>query len=68
MVKVTHGVNELSLDLADSEVADLKDQVDQLLNLSGDEETKVNGETVDDDYILEDGDEVEFVKSTGTKG
>jgi uncharacterized protein with beta-barrel porin domain len=67
-VKVTSGVNEMNLELVGQSTATVKHQLDTLLNLSGDEKIVVNGAEVAGDYILEDGDHLEFVKESGTKG
>ena len=67
-ISITHGVNSLDLDVAGKNVAEIRSSVSQILGLSGDEKAEVNGEKVDDNFYVSDGDEVEFVKEAGTKG
>ena len=63
MVTVNFGVNELNLELAGQSLTTAKNQLKSVLGLAGDESVKLNGSTsIPADYILSDGDSVEFVK------
>ena len=44
------------------------DTIVDVLNLSGDETIRVNGEQADRNYTIRSGDAVEFYKQQGTKG
>jgi fructosamine-3-kinase len=68
MVTVSSGVNELELDIAGQSFATVRHQLKTVLNLDGNETPKLNGGNVPTDYILKDGDKVEFVKASGSKG
>jgi len=67
-VKVTSGVNELNLDVVGDTVADVRESAGQILGLTSEHRAELNGEEADEDEVLEEGDELEFVKNTGTKG
>jgi len=67
-VAIAHGVNSLDLNVAGQTVDQVRGTVSQVLGLSGDEKIEVNGQTADGGRYLQDGDEVEFVKTAGTKG
>ena len=67
-VNIESGVNSMSLDVAGTSVASVISTVKSILNLDGEESVKVNGNDVDADYIVQDGDKIEFVKASGEKG
>lgn len=66
--KVIYGVNELDLDLAGKSIRGLWKGLEQVLNIPRDAAVSVNGERVDDDYVVRPGDEIEFQKAAGVKG
>lgn len=68
MVTITSGVNTLELDLANKSFTTVKHQLSNFLNLDGSENATVNGREIPSEYIIKDGDEIEFVKQAGTKG
>ncbi len=69
MVSVKHGVNEVSVDnLTGRTVNCARGEVQGLLNIATDTPAVVNGSRVNGDYVIRDGDRVEFVKAAGTKG
>lgn len=68
MNKIISGVNTLDAGLAGKSVADVRSMLNQPLNIDPASKPVVNGETVSEDYVLEDGDELEFVKASGEKG
>lgn len=67
---VTCGANELNLEkFVGLSLASIKSQYGEMLNIPQDCEVQVNGDAVDSlEYIVQDGDEVEFVKKSGSKG
>jgi hypothetical protein len=68
-ITIVNGVNELSNDdLAGQSVADVRRKVAQALNVDPEATAMVNGEATTASYVLEDGDELEFVKKSGVKG
>jgi len=66
--KVIYGVNELELDLAGKTVRGIWQALSQVLNIPRDAAVSVNGDRVDDDYVVRPGDEIEFHKLAGVKG
>ena len=67
-VQIVNGVNTLSAALSGRTVADVRAMLAQALNIDPASKAMVGGEEVADDYQLVDGDELEFVKASGTKG
>lgn len=67
-VTIISGINELKVAAEGRSIDDVKDDVESILNLEGNETVKVNGEVADLSDILDDGDKVEFVKPAGDKG
>ena len=68
MVTVLNGVNELNAEVDGKTVAVVRRQLAQPMNIDPAATARVNGEDVDSTYVLEDGDALEFVKASGTKG
>ncbi|MEI7765030.1 MAG: hypothetical protein WCI93_00425 [bacterium] len=68
MVKVISGVNQIEAGLAGQSVTSVRNMLSQPLNIDSAAKPVVGGETVNEDYVLTDGDELEFVKSSGEKG
>lgn len=68
MNKVISGVNNLDANLVGRSVSEIRNMLSQPLNIDAASKPVVNGETVNEDYVLEDGDELEFVKASGEKG
>lgn len=66
--QVLYGVNTLSASLEGRTVSAVRAMLSQALNIPADAQATVGGQAVAEDYILCDGDEVEFVKASGTKG
>jgi len=67
---VINGVNTLSADLAGKAVCHVRGMLAQALNIDESAVAQINGDQVDDEStaVLQDGDELEFVKASGTKG
>jgi len=69
MVKVINGVNELSAELAGKTVNNVRGMLAQALNIDPAAVANINGQAQPDcNTVLSDGDELEFVKASGTKG
>src|SRR3972149_7155167 len=66
--KVIYGVNELDLDLAGKSIRGIWKVLEQVLNIPRDAAVSVNGERVQDDYVVRPGDEIEFQKQAGGEG
>jgi hypothetical protein len=66
--KVINGVNELQAELEGRTVAEVRGMLSQVLNIDAVAKPIVNGEQVEETYTLTSGDELEFVKASGTKG
>ena len=66
--KVIYGVNELDLDLAGKSVRGIWKVLEQVFNIPRDAVVTVNGTRVDDTWVVEAGDELEFTKAAGVKG
>ena len=65
---IISGVNNISSDLRGKSVAEIRQMLSQALNIATETRPVVNGESVSEDYVLEAGEELEFVKSSGEKG
>ncbi len=66
--RVVYGVNDLELDLAGKSIRSVYKVLEQVLNIPRDASVSVNGNRVDDDYVVRPGDEIEFLKTAGVKG
>lgn len=66
--KVRYGVNTLNLNFTGSSIANVAAQCKSMFGLGDDEIVKINGAEAAADYIVQDGDYIEFVKNAGTKG
>ena len=68
-VRVVHGVNEQSFpNLEGRTVGFVKKNLRDVFNIPSDAEALVNGQQVGDDFVLEGGNSLEFVKEAGVKG
>jgi len=56
--KVIYGVNELDLDLAGKSIRGIWKVLEQVLNIPRDAAVSVNGDRVEDDYVVRPGDEI----------
>lgn len=69
MAKIVSGVNEITSNALNGRtVSDVRRTHSATLNIPTNATAFVDGEQVTNDYILEDGDELEFVRPAGTKG
>jgi hypothetical protein len=68
MNNIISGVNTLDANLVGRSVSDVRNMLSQPLNIDPASKPIVNGETVNEDYVLCGGDELEFVKASGEKG
>lgn len=69
MVKIENGVNTLSLEgLEGRTVSSVRERVAQTLNVDPAAVPHVNGVSATASYVLKDGDTLEFIKASGTKG
>ncbi len=66
--RVVYGVNDLEVDLAGRRIAAVYPVLEQVLNIPREAKVTVNGGSVDDDYVVRPGDEIEFLKNAGVKG
>lgn len=67
-VDVVSGVNELTLDIAGKKVSEVRSELGATMGIDSSYESKVNGDAAAATYVLKDGDELEFVKASGSKG
>jgi hypothetical protein len=67
-VRVVHGSNEQYFDLAGKDVAYVRKNLRDVFNIPKDAAVWVNGKSVDEDFILQPSQSVEFLKSAGVKG
>lgn len=68
-VRVVHGANEQYFDnLEGKTVGSVKKSLREVFNIPGDASSLVSGKEVKDDFILEGGMNLEFVKEAGVKG
>lgn len=67
-VKVIHGANDGSFNLAGSKVSTVRASLVDAFNIPGDALAFVDGEQVDANYTLQSNQTLEFVKQAGVKG
>jgi hypothetical protein len=67
-VRVVHGANEGYYDLAGKTVGSVRKSLREVFNIPGDADALIGNKSVGDDFILEDGMAVEFIKEAGVKG
>lgn len=68
-IRVVHGANEHYFDnLEGKTVGMVRKSLREVFNIPGDAEAKIAGKSVGDDFILEGGNSLEFVKDAGVKG
>ena len=67
-IKIINGVNTLDANLVGKTVADIRLMLSQALNIDPEAVPQMNGEQVDESFVLSEGDELEFVKASGKKG
>jgi len=68
-VRVVHGANEQYFDnLGGQTVGKVRKSLREVFNIPGDAEALIAGKQVGDDYILEGGQSLEFLKNSGIKG
>lgn len=68
MNTILNGVNEIKASLSGKTVTEVRGMLAQALNIDPNAQPTVGGETVQEDYILREGDVLEFVKASGKKG
>ena len=67
-IQVQCGANSQDVDFAGRTVAEAKDFLRQSLNIPEGARQLVTGQTVADDYVLRDGERLEFMRESGRKG
>jgi hypothetical protein len=67
-VKVIHGANDGTFNLAGSKVQTVRASLVDAFNIPGDALAFVDGEQVEPNYILKESQTLEFVKQAGVKG
>jgi hypothetical protein len=68
-VRVVHGANQQYFDnLQGKTVGMVRKSLREVFNIAGDAEARIGGKAVGDDFILEAGQNLEFVKEAGVKG
>jgi hypothetical protein len=67
-VKVIHGANDGSFNLAGSKVQTVRASLVDAFNIPGDALAFVDGEQVDENHVLQQNQTLEFVKQAGVKG
>lgn len=67
-VKVIHGATDKSFDVVGSKISAVRASLVDAFNIPGDALAFVDGEKVDENYILQANQTLEFVKQAGVKG
>lgn len=68
-VRVVHGANEKYFDnLTGKTVGSVRKSLREVFNIPGDASALISGKEVGDDFVLEGGMNLEFVKEAGVKG
>jgi antitoxin (DNA-binding transcriptional repressor) of toxin-antitoxin stability system len=65
---VTYGAESMNVSAAGRTVGEIRQHMKHVLNIPEDAQSRVNGNLVDGDYVLQDNDTLEFVKVSGQKG
>lgn len=68
-VRVTSGASDQTFDnIVGQKVGTVRASLVSVFNIPADAQAFVNGKPVEDGYILQDGQQVEFIKKAGVKG
>jgi hypothetical protein len=67
-IKVIHGANDEEFELVGQKVSSVRASLVDAFNIPGDALALVNGEQVNNDYVLVANDTLEFIKAAGVKG
>lgn len=67
-IRVVHGANQDYFDLEGKTVGAVRKSLREVFNIPGDAEALIMGKAVGDDFVLEGGQSLEFVKEAGVKG
>ncbi len=67
-VRVLCGANAQNVDMSGKSVADVRGFMQQTLNIPAGAEALVTGRRVGDDYVLQENEQLEFVRESGRKG
>ncbi len=68
-VKVVCGANSQDLaGLSGKRIAEVRTELAQVLNIPPDAQARISGVHVDNEYRLQEGDTLEFVRAAGNKG
>lgn len=69
MVKITYGCSTLDVPADGKTIGDVMAELKAALNLAGNETARLaGGGTIGEDFMLSNGQEVEFIKPAGEKG
>lgn len=67
-VKVLHGANDGYFKVAGAKVSQVRASLVSAFNIPGEALAFVDGEQVDNNYVLQEGQTLEFIKQAGVKG
>lgn len=67
-VRVMHGCRDQQMSIAGQRIGDQREKLRSFLNFDEQATALINGEEVDDDYVLKKSDTLEFLKLAGDKG
>lgn len=68
-VRVTHGANDCEFDnLAGKSVASIRKSLSSVFSIPAEAQAYIKGDVVKEDYKLKAGEQLEFLKQSGTKG
>lgn len=69
MIRVICGANSQELEgVAGKTLGEIKSQLADVLNIPSPVQAMLGGQSINDDRVLEEGDQVELVKPAGEKG
>ncbi len=66
--RVVHGANEGYFEIEGKNVGQVRKSLRDVFSIPSDAVALIDGKTVNDDFIMEAGQQLEFNKETGTKG
>lgn len=67
-VCVVHGANQNYFNVAGLTVSQIKQKLRDVINVSADAEAYISSKLVNNEYVVQEGQHLEFLKDTGVKG
>lgn len=65
---ISCGVNSLELEVVGKTISELRTFLASIISIDSSYKAEANGNTLSESYVVQEGDAIEFVKQSGTKG